>query len=153
MGSNSPLALNCTSTGSPAMTVVWRKDGASLPSDLVYTTAQVLRDGTSAAYDNLLEISGSYSDIVGIYNCIIHDSLGRNSEPASLQVNGKLYIVCEDNMNFALDFFLQVWKYLVMMVCLMLVNMLLSFAHLIWSSHQLNGFTIMKLLSALPLHR
>ena len=87
-GTTSPLALNCTSTGSPALTVVWTKDGRALPSDLSYTTNQVLRDGTSATYDNFLLVSGYYSELVGIYNCIVHDSLGRNSVPASLQVNG-----------------------------------------------------------------
>ena len=71
------------------MTVVWTKDGSTLPNDLVYTTTQTLRDGTTASYDNLLEVSGHYSAIVGVYSCIIHDSLGRNSAPASLQVNGK----------------------------------------------------------------
>lgn len=89
ISSNSPLALNCSSVGSPAFTVVWTKDGSTLPNDLVYTTTQTLMDGTTAAYDNLLEISGQYSTIVGLYSCIIHDSLGRNSAPASLQVNGK----------------------------------------------------------------
>ena len=49
-----------------------------------------MSDGTSATYDNLLEINGLYSEVGGVYNCIIHDSLGRNSEPVSLQVNGKL---------------------------------------------------------------
>lgn len=70
------------------MTVVWTKDGSTLPNDLVYTPTQTLRDGTTASYDNLLEVSGRYSAIGGMYSCIIHDSLGRNSAPASLQVNG-----------------------------------------------------------------
>ena len=89
ISSNSPLALNCTSTGSPALTVVWTKDGSTLPNDLAYTTTQILRGGTTSTYDNLLEIGGYYSTIAGVYSCIIHDSLGRNSVPASLQVNGK----------------------------------------------------------------
>ena len=89
VSSNSPLALNCSSTGSPASTVVWTKDGSTLPNYLVHATTQILRDGTTASYDNLLEVSGSYSAIIGVYSCIIHDTLGRNSEPASLQVNGK----------------------------------------------------------------
>ena len=88
LGTNSPLSLNCTSNGSPALTVVWTKDGTVLPNTLSYTTNQVLRNGTTASYDNLLDISGQYSELVGTYSCIIHDSLGRNSVPASLQVNG-----------------------------------------------------------------
>lgn len=92
MGTSSPLALNCTSTGSPAFTVVWTKDGRALPNDLIFATNQILRSGTSATYDNLIEISGYYSELVGVYSCIIHDSLGRNSVPASIQVNGKIIL-------------------------------------------------------------
>jgi hypothetical protein len=80
------------------LTVVWTKDGSTLPNDLVYTTSQTLRDGTTASYDNLLEVSDRYSAIVGEYSCIIHDSLGHNSAPASLQVNGKTYNTVEVGM-------------------------------------------------------
>ena len=89
VSSNSPLTLNCSSSGSPALTVVWTKDGSTLPNGLVFAATQTLRDGTTASYDNLLEVSGHYSAIVGVYSCIIHDSLGHNSLPVSLQVNGK----------------------------------------------------------------
>ena len=88
LGTNSPLSLNCTSTGSPALTVVWTKDGIVLPNTSSYTTTQALRNGTTASYDNLLDITGQYSELVGLYSCIVHDSLGHNSVPASLQVNG-----------------------------------------------------------------
>ena len=84
-GSNSALALNCTSTGSPAMNVVWMKDGICLEN---YTTSQIMRDGVSSTYDNLLEINTEPSELAGVYSCRIHDSLGHNSEPATIQVNG-----------------------------------------------------------------
>ena len=66
--------------------MVWTKDGSVLSNDTAY---QVLRNGTTAMYDTLLKVNGLYSELVGTYDCIIHDSLGRNSVPASLQVNGK----------------------------------------------------------------
>ena len=75
------------------MTVVWTKDGRALPSDLSYTTNQMLRDGTSATYVNLLMVSGHYAELAGIYGCIVHDSLGRNSAPVSIQVNGNAITV------------------------------------------------------------
>ena len=86
--SNSALTLNCTSTGSPAMTVVWRKDETYLTNISTYTTSQILRDGLSSTYDNLLEIKAEPSELAGTYSCIIHDSLGHNSEPASIQAKG-----------------------------------------------------------------
>jgi hypothetical protein len=87
--SNASLALNCTSTGSPAANVIWRKDGASLFNNTTYEATEVLRDGITATYDNLLYVSGSPSELVGRYSCIVHDSFGRNSETATIQVNGE----------------------------------------------------------------
>ena len=86
--SSSALTLNCTSTGSPALTVVWRKDETFLTNLSTYTARQILRDGLSATYDNLLEIKAEPSELAGTYSCIIHDSLGHNSEPATIQAIG-----------------------------------------------------------------
>ena len=84
------LTLNCTSTASPAMSVVWRKDGSSLAnSSSSYNTSQQLRNGVTATYDNILSINAAPSELAGAYSCIIHDSLGRNSQTASIQVNGE----------------------------------------------------------------
>lgn len=85
--SNSALTLNCTSTGSPAMTVVWRKDGAIL-TNFSYVTHQIMREGLSSTYDNILEIRAEPSELSGTYSCIIHDSLEHNSEPANVEVEG-----------------------------------------------------------------
>ena len=98
--SNSALALNCTSTGSPARIVVWRKDRSFLTNFSTYTASQILRDGLSSTYDNLLEIKAEPSELAGTYSCIIHDSLGHNSEPAIIQVKGiKLIENCSDINN------------------------------------------------------
>lgn len=101
------LALNCSSTGSPATNVIWRKDGASLPNNTIYTTTKVLTNGVTATYDNLLYISGTPSELVGLYSCIVHDSLGRNSEIATIQVNGEVSPAQE---YLSTAFFLQVCK-------------------------------------------
>ena len=84
------LTLNCTSTRSPAMTVVWRKDGASLANSSSYMTTQILRDGVSATYDNILDINAAPSDVIGVYSCTVQDSLGRNSQTAIFQIDGMM---------------------------------------------------------------
>ena len=84
------LTLNCTSTGSPAQSVIWRKDGTGLTNDSSYMTTQILRNGVSATYDNLLAVSAAPSELVGVYSCTVQDSLGRNSLTSTIQVNGKL---------------------------------------------------------------
>ena len=86
--SSSALTLNCISTSSPALSVVWLKDGASLDNTTSYSTTQVLKNGISATYDNILEIDAAPSELVGAYSCIVHDSLRRNSQTATIQVNG-----------------------------------------------------------------
>ena len=53
-----------------------------------HTTSQTMRDGLSSTYDNLLEIKSEPSELAGTYSCIFHDSLGHNSEPAYIQVEG-----------------------------------------------------------------
>ncbi len=83
------LTLNCTSTSSPAMSVIWRKDGASLNNSSSYVTTQILRDGISATYENLLDINAVPSELVGEYSCTVHDSLGRNSQTATFTINGR----------------------------------------------------------------
>lgn len=62
-----------------------------LSSNIMYTTTQILRDGITAKYDNLLNVDStpSVSELLGTYSCIVQDSLRHRSEPASLQVNGR----------------------------------------------------------------
>ena len=91
--------MNCTSSSSPALNVIWRKDGASLANSS-YTVSQVLRDGVSATYDNFLNINAAPSDLVGSYSCTVQDSLGRNSQTTTIQVNGKFLIIeLEEKLN------------------------------------------------------
>jgi len=91
--SSSILTLNCTSTGSPALNVIWQKDNRAVANDSSFRSYQILRDGLSSTYDNLLEISLSSSDITGLYSCIVHDSLGRNSQESTIEVKGKFSII------------------------------------------------------------
>lgn len=88
ISSDVALALNCTSTSSPAADIVWRKDGSGVTNDTFITTTQILRNGVSATYDNILTINAPPYELIGKYSCIVHDSLGRNSESSTIQVNG-----------------------------------------------------------------
>lgn len=88
--SDAALTLNCISTGSPVTNAIWRKDGISLSNESSYVMTQILSNGTTATYDNFLSINSSPSEIIGVYSCIIHDSLGHNSRASSIQLSGKL---------------------------------------------------------------
>ena len=90
VANSAAMTLNCTSTGSPAQSVVWRKDGSTVTLNSSFVVSQILRNGVSATYDNILAANATPSDLVGVYSCIIHDSLGRNSQPATMPINGRM---------------------------------------------------------------
>ena len=81
---SSLFTLNCTSTDSPATTVVLTED-SELLSD--YALYQILRDGVTAIYDNLVEINADVDGLVGTYSCSILNSAGL-SNVVSLNVRG-----------------------------------------------------------------
>lgn len=81
---SSVFTLNCTSTDSPATTVVWSKD-SELLSD--YALYQILRDGVTTTYDNLVQINTDLDRLVGTYSCSVLNSAGL-SNVVSLNVQG-----------------------------------------------------------------
>ena len=83
---SSVFTLNCTSTDSPATTVIWTK-GSELLSD--YPLYQMLRDGVAATYDNLIEINAGLDELVGAYSCSVLNSAGL-SNVASLIIQGEV---------------------------------------------------------------
>ena len=87
-GTDSALTLNCTSTGSPATTVVWTKNGSALSSGGLYESTQILRDPTTATYDNLITATAAPVDLIGLYACIVQDSIGHNSQLTTLAIEG-----------------------------------------------------------------
>ncbi len=85
--SNSSLfTVNCTSTGSPATTVTWIKDGEALSDHVEY---QILRDGSTATYDTLLNIDATLDELIGTYTCSVINSAGQ-SNVESLNIQGML---------------------------------------------------------------
>jgi hypothetical protein len=70
------FTLNCTSSGSPATTVSWRKDGVLLTEGNTYHMTQLLHSGTSSTYFNLLEVNAGPYAVVGNYSCEVSNRLG-----------------------------------------------------------------------------
>ena len=85
VSSNNSFTLECTSTGSPATTVIWTKGGNLLSTDLTY---QILRDGVAATYDSYIEIDADLSDLPGTYSCSVLNSAGL-SNAATMTIQGK----------------------------------------------------------------
>ena len=60
------FTLTCTSTGGPATTVSWRRDGTMLSDDSTYSITSQVTDGTTATYTHTLTVTGR---LVGEYQC------------------------------------------------------------------------------------
>ena len=73
--------LTCTSTGGPATTVTWRRDGVVITLNATYQQTKTIIDLVDSTYQNVLTIdpSVSHSDIVGTYNCTVENVRGRSS--------------------------------------------------------------------------
>ena len=69
--------MTCVSTGSPATTVSWMKDGQLLITDdsTDYTLTQIVTDRVSSTYSNVLTASEGVS-VAGTYNCTVTNDLG-----------------------------------------------------------------------------
>ncbi len=84
------FTLNCITTGSPATTVTWTKDGTVLAASSSYRMSQSLLNGVTATYYNYLEVlSGPYS-VVGSYSCEVSNTIGRDRQNMTYNGNRKL---------------------------------------------------------------
>ena len=73
--------LSCVSTGSPATTVSWIKDGYPLTIDgFIYYLNQTVIDRASSTYSNVLTVSEEGpGGIAGTYNCTVANEFGSQS--------------------------------------------------------------------------
>ena len=73
--------LTCVSTGSPATTVSWMKDGQSLSIDgSTYQLTQTVTDRASSTYSNVLTVSETApTGVAGTYTCTVSNDLGSGS--------------------------------------------------------------------------
>ena len=82
--------LTCVSTGSPATTVTWEKDGVPLSIDgSTYQLTQTVTDRTTSTYSNVLTVSETApTGIAGIYTCNVSNQIGSVSN--NFKVVGKV---------------------------------------------------------------
>ena len=89
----STLTLTCTSTGGPATTVTWRKNGAVVEGDgTTYHQSQRVVDTRTATYENTLS-SGVAANFIGTFSCTVTNSRG-SPGTKSVTLNGEHGDVC-----------------------------------------------------------
>lgn len=75
-GYGSVFTLKCVSSGSPATTVHWKKDGQLLEEGNTYHMTQILHNGATSTYYNLIMVNSGPYGIIGDYSCKVSNSLG-----------------------------------------------------------------------------
>ena len=92
MISRSPVqfTLICTSTGGPATTVTWIRDGISVPYDSTHVLSQTVVDAVTAQYDNTLTVTKAEG---GIYHCTVSNSFGAVKSPMFTGTGRHLHII------------------------------------------------------------
>ena len=74
----SSQTLVCISTGGPATSVSWTKDGDPLTVDEIpYQHSQIITDTSSATYENRLRIVSISDAVSGVYSCLVMNSRGQ----------------------------------------------------------------------------
>ena len=89
--------LTCTSTGGPATTVTWSRDGVVITLNATYQQTQTIVDTVEGTYETVLTIdtSVSWSNIVGTYNCTVENARGESS--GTVVVSGETWtLICSD---------------------------------------------------------
>ena len=71
----------CTSTGGPATTVTWRREGVEITLNTTHQQTKRVVDPVAGTYQTVLTIdpSACQSDIFGSYNCTVENARGRSS--------------------------------------------------------------------------
>ena len=84
--------LTCTSTGGPATTVTWKRDGAVITINATHQQTKRVVDPVMGIYQTVLTISPSVSqsDIAGLYSCTVENVRGRSSRIVLISGNGEL---------------------------------------------------------------
>ena len=79
----STFTLNCTTSGSPPTTVTWLKDGSTLTNDETFQTTQILRNGTTSTYDNLLMVVSGPIGVIGTYVCRVSNDISPDTQEST----------------------------------------------------------------------
>ena len=78
--------LTCTSTGGPAATVTWRRDGVVITLNDTHQQTKRVVDPIAGTYQTVLTIDQTVSqdDIVGTYTCTVENAGGESSETVDI---------------------------------------------------------------------
>ena len=73
--------LTCTSTGGPATTVTWTKNGAMITPNATYQQTQMIVDSVEGIHQNTLIVAHSVTehDLYALFNCMIENSRGSSN--------------------------------------------------------------------------
>ena len=76
------MTLTCISTGGPATTVTWRRDGVVIVLNATHQQTKSLVDPVVGTYQTVLTIDPSVDlwNIMGTYNCTVENDRGESSE-------------------------------------------------------------------------
>ena len=80
------FTLTCVSTGGPATTVTWTREGNNVPYDATHELTQTVTDQLNIVYSNVLTVTGSES---GNYTCSVTNDRTAPPATASLTVAGE----------------------------------------------------------------
>ena len=83
------FTLNCSSSGSAATEVAWTLDGQHVNADgHTRNVVQILRDGTTSSYDNLLVVlQGNVNDFSGQYGCTVTNQFSSDTQETNFRGN------------------------------------------------------------------
>lgn len=82
------FSLNCSSSGSPATSVVWKRDGNVVTLNISYVATQFLRNSERATFDNTLLVQLSIADILGNYTCVVQNKISPASS-TTIDIEGQ----------------------------------------------------------------
>lgn len=68
--------------------MTWVKDGEVITDEDSYEITQILKDGATATYDNILKVHLHLSELIGTYTCMIDNSVSTPVE-RTLTIRGK----------------------------------------------------------------
>ena len=92
----STFTLNCTTSGSPPTTVTWLKEGSILSNDETFQTTQILHDGTTSTYSNLLMVDSGPIGVIGTYLCRVSNDISQDTE-ATITLMGECSLEYKKN--------------------------------------------------------
>ena len=76
--------LACTSTGGPATSVTWRRDGVVITLNATYQQTKRLIDPVEGTYQTVLTIDPSVGHIEGTYTCTVENVRGESSDTVAV---------------------------------------------------------------------